>query len=400
MLQRIGRGFLLRRFLLHPGWTIQGRPDRAHYATGAPALSALLVIGALALPGCDHRPPTGGPIATTAMFGEVGVSPGQFSYPRCVAGDGSSLWVIDKQARLQQIDAKTGAWLNGWRMPEWQQGKPTGITVWKRPQDAAPLVFVADTHYHRIIVYRPGQADTPDLVTQFGSYGESDGQLVYPTDVAVLPSRDGNSIERLYVSEYGGHDRINVYEPAATGPDGLPTEFVFRFAFGRFGSGALPDPVEFNRPQCMEVDLAQRELVMTDACNHRIGRFTLEGALIKWIGGPDVSGKEPGQLSFPYGLALLGDGSVLVCEFGNNRLQRFDLATGASLGIYGEAGRDKGQLASPWGLAVIDGTVFVLDSGNNRVLGFAKPRGGVSREAASAHNTVAGQSSSTAGGPG
>src|SRR5436190_8673840 len=87
---------------------------------------AAQVLVALALSGCSHREPAGGPIQVKVCFGEVGLSPGQFSYPRCLDHDATSLWAIDKQARVQRLDPRTGQWLGGWQMPEWSNGKPTG----------------------------------------------------------------------------------------------------------------------------------------------------------------------------------------------------------------------------------------------------------------------------------
>jgi DNA-binding beta-propeller fold protein YncE len=124
----------------------------------------------------------------------------------------------------------------------------------------------------------------------------------------------------------------------------------------------------------MAIDLERRELIVADACNHRLGRFTLEGKLIAWISGPDQAGPEPGHFQYPYGLCLLDDGSALVAEFGGNRVQHVELPSGASLGTYGQAGRGEGQIASPWGIAVIGKTAYVLDSGNNRVIGFDAPK--------------------------
>jgi DNA-binding beta-propeller fold protein YncE len=72
-------------------------------------------------------------------------------------------------------------------------------------------------------------------------------------------------------------------------------------------------------------------------------------------------------LRFPYGLDWLPDGTLVVAEYGNNRLQRFD-RRGRSLGTWGRAGRRVGELAYPW--TVVTGPqdrLFVLDSGNNRV---------------------------------
>ncbi len=66
------------------------------------------------------------------------------------------------------------------------------------------------------------------------------------------------------------------------------------------------DAVEFNRPQSIAIDVEARELIVNDSSNHRIGRFTLDGELISWLGG---YGREGGRFHYPYGLCLLGDGA-------------------------------------------------------------------------------------------
>jgi hypothetical protein len=121
--------------------------------------------------------------------------------------------------------------------------------------------------------------------------------------------------------------------------------------------------VEFQRPQSVEVDHVRRELVMTDTCTHRVGRFTLDGALITWIGDD----AEEAQFSNPQGLTLLEGGKALVVEFLGNQVQMVDLESGRSLGRFGRAGRGVGELASPWAVAMIGRDALVLDSGNNRV---------------------------------
>jgi len=353
-------------------------------ASGAAGLLMVLLSAGLVV-GCSRAAPSGGPLEVTTVVGEVGTAPGQFSYPRCLDSDGKTLWVIDKLARVQRLDPATGDSVGGWRMPDVELGKPTGVTAWRAAgaSDADVLVFVADTHYHRVMIFRAGvlveraddaRAPTGELVGQFGSYGEGPGQFIYPTRVAVLPNADGTRIERLYVGEYGGNDRIGIWEPRV--PGGL--DFEFKRTFGTFGGGRTAEPLQFNRPQSLVMDTGRRELIVSDACNHRVGRFTLEGELIAWYGG-GASGQDPGQgpgeFNYPYGLALLDDGTLMVVEFGNSRVQRIDLATGKSLGILGQRGRLKGELATPWATAVVGETLFVLDSGNNRMLGIDVPRG-------------------------
>ena len=65
-------------------------------------------------------------------------------------------------------------------------------------------------------------------------------------------------------------------------------------------------------------------------------------------------------------------GTIMVSEFGNNRVQRFD-ASGRSLGVWGRIGRGEGDVQYPWGVAEGDHEIFVLDSGNNRVQVMREP---------------------------
>lgn len=329
----------------------------ARRASGACTL-CLLVLG-----GCVPEIPPGTALPVERTLGESGVHPGQYSYPRALDGDGRSLWVVDKAARVQQIDPETGRAGVWWRMPALALGKPTGITV-ARYGDGQEAVYIADTHYHRVLVYpmpdgrpeRPVEI-APEPLAEFGGFGEAGGQFIYPTDVAVLTSPDGARVERVYVSEYGGNDRISVFDASHR----------FLFAFGRQGEGLDPDAIEFARPQSMVIDHERRELIVTDACNHRVGRFTLDGVLIGWVGGPETSDAAV-RFSFPYGLELLADSTVLVTEFGGARVQRVDVERGESLGSFGAPGRGEGEVATPWASAVIGRETYILDSGNNRVL--------------------------------
>ena len=103
---------------------------------------------------------------------------------------------------------------------------------------------------------------------------------------------------------------------------------------------------------------------VADACNHRIQVFDKEGKLINQWG---EEGSAPGQLYYPYGLALDGKGHLYVCEYGNHRVQKFTL-DGKSVGTWGTHGREPGQLHNPWAIAFDSkGRLYVLDSSNNRV---------------------------------
>ena len=204
------------------------RPDACRF----PFAMAPLIAAVSALIACDPASVVQRPITPQVVWGETGGRPGQFFYPRALDADRNGrIWIIDKTARVQALDPDTGDPLFTWRMPNYQLGKPTGMTFAPGP-DGRELLYIADTHYHRIMVYRtpttPGQRE--QLVASFGSYGDQPGQFIYPTDVAVLTDQQTGLPTRIYVSEYGGNDRISVFDP----------DYNFLFAFGSPGSSADP----------------------------------------------------------------------------------------------------------------------------------------------------------------
>ena len=297
-----------------------------------PAASLLVVIAGCGAGGGDAEP---APLETRFTFGSPGRSLGQFQYPRGIAVDPVRrvLFVVDKSARVQRWSFDGEPQVQ-WRMPSWDKGKPTGLGV-----SPDGRVFVADTHEHRVIAY---DADGRELM-RFGRYGSGPGEFIYPTDVAFGPG--GN----VYVSEYGGNERISVF----TG-DG-----EHLFSFGEPGA----EVGQYSRPQSMAFSADRSELFIADACNHRIVVVDPRGNPLRVIG---TAGRGPGELAYPYDVCVLDDGTLLVCEFGNNRIQRFS-ADGRCLGVYGRAGSGRGELQYPWGIDGAGETIFVLDSGNNRV---------------------------------
>ncbi len=334
------------------------RPDRK------PSLAVLLGV-ILTLSACDGRQSRPGEaLVAIDTIGSVGRDPGRFDYPRAMDIGEGSLWVVDKSARVQRIDPQTGECLAWFRMPRFDRGKPTGLTI--APfLDGSPVIYVADTHEQRVAVFAlaTGMRERPELLASFGGFGEAGGRFIFPTDVAVLEDETGRP-ERIYVSEYGGNDRVSVFSA-----DVLRGEDGFLFSFGRNGSG---EGVEFNRPQSLAIDSEAGELVVTDAANHRVGRFTLDGELVSWIGTPNEAGT--GAFDYPYGLMLLGGGRALVSEFGASRIALVDLSAGEVHSRYGVPGRGAGELSTPWAIDAMGGTLFVLDSGNNRILG-CRPEG-------------------------
>ncbi len=286
----------------------------------------------LAMPaGCSDRAEPG---EVLGVFGETGMGESEFAYARAIAvSPDGRVFVADKSGRIQRF-GPGGEFQHLWWMPEWKQGKPTGMTF--HPDGR---LFVADTHYSRVMVF---DADGNELA-RFGSLGERPGQFRLPTDIAI--DADGF----IYVGEYGGNDRISKFTPAF--------EYVLSFPGPASGEAALSPPsgLAFDDEQTLWV---------ADTCNHRVCRFDRDGKLLLTFG---AFGREPGRLSYPHDVVVLSNGTLLVTEYGNNRLQRFD-RQGKPLGTWGQAGREPGELNSPWELDVSkDGRVYVVDARNNRV---------------------------------
>lgn len=274
-------------------------------------------------------------VESTSALGSFGRNPGQLSSPRAVAcGPKGHVAAIDKTGRVQVFD-RQGALVSRWRMPKIEKGTPTGLCF--GPQGD---LFVADTHYHRVIRY----SLRGERVAQFGSYGEGDGQFIYPTDVAV--SDDGT----VYVAEYGKNDRIVVFD----------REYAFVSQWGSHGSGQG----QFRRPMGLAID---REgcVFVADSVNHRIQRLSPDGEFMLAWGRP---GQQLGEFMYPYDVHVSPDDRVLVCEYGNCRVQQFT-REGQPCGAFGQPGRDLRSLSSPWSLDVArDGRVYVADTLNHRLL--------------------------------
>jgi DNA-binding beta-propeller fold protein YncE len=314
--------------------------------------------------GCERKTFT--EQGVVGLFGGVGLAPGRFNYPRGIAVEGGArfaapggsaavsggsgvttvepdavraasispcVFVVDKSGRIQRFSAD-GEYETSWRVPETQFGKPIGMAV--HPDGR---LFVADTHYHRVLIYdRDGR-----LLVSFGSEGSGDGQFQLPTDVAF--DRRGF----IYVSEYHLNDRITKWSPEL--------QFVQSM-------GEQPiDGVRLSRPSGIVVD-EEDTLWVADACNHRLVRFGLDGRVLTHFGS---FGHEPGRMRYPYDVDVSHGGEIVVCEYEGARLQWFS-KEGRSLRIWGRHGRKPGELFAPWGLAFgPSGRIYIVDSLNERI---------------------------------
>ncbi len=320
---------LIARHFAHPRQSMAHRP--VSVCTAALVMLSLTAIHCDSVAPADH----GAPSSVKVIFGEAGHGPGQFSYPRAIAVspvDGR-IFAVDKRARVQRFDPN-GKFEVEWRMPDYDNGKPTGLHV-----DQDNRLFVADTHYARVICYDREGGE----LFRWGSYGEGPGQFIFPECIFVDP--DGF----IYVGEYGGNDRISKFSP--------DREYLFSFAGRDSGEGWTDRPTEILMDET-------GVLWVADSCNHRISRFTRDG---KYLSSFKLGGDDPATLFYPYGMVMEKSGNLVIADRGTSRLFRVN-REGKVLGTWGGPGRNPGQLLQPWGVGMDrDGRIYCLDSWNNRI---------------------------------
>lgn len=271
------------------------------------------------------------------VIGKRGFLPGQFVKPRAIAIDqNDNLFVVDMRAVIQKLSSN-GEPLASWTTPSHDAGRPSGLCV-----DRDGNLVVADSHYHRILVYGP----SGELIRSLGG-DVGDGPLVgrfgYVADVAI------DSKGYWYVAENQTHERITKIDPAGN-------------IVGEWG-GRGPLPGQLSRPRSLVFDSSD-VLYVADACNHRVQAFDTEGRVLQVIGQP---GANVGELDYPFDVAVEPSGHLLVLEYGNSRVQRFD-KKGQSLGCWGRPGRGEGELWNPWAIAIDhQGRITVVDSNNHRL---------------------------------
>ncbi|XP_058458964.1 uncharacterized protein LOC131435285 isoform X2 [Malaya genurostris] len=135
-------------------------------------------------------------------------------------------------------------------------------------------------------------------------------------------------------------------------------------------------------PNGITFDSNRKELFVTDKWKHCIFVFSANGTFLRQLCD---KGDQEGFLRSPEGLAVGPNGSLFVCDAGNDRIQCINSTTGRMLSQFGRIPKDQllnatqtkiptrdVDLKSPMGIAIYKETIFVLDTGNRRVKAFNK----------------------------
>jgi sugar lactone lactonase YvrE len=231
-------------------------------------------------------------------------------------------------------------------------------------------------------------AQSYDFVTEWGSFGSSDGQFNGPGCIAVdntgyvyivdfchyriekftdegtfvmtwgsFGSEEGqfNQISGLAVDDEGN---VYVNDQTTYSIQKFTSDGVFIKKWGNTGSGKG----EFKGHNGLAVEGGY--VYMTDPNGFQIKKFTTNGTFVKAWG---TFGSDKGQFNYPNGIAVDNNGYVYVTDIGNYRVQKFT-GDGDFVTKWGNYGSGDGQFKAPIDIAVDDkGNVYVTDPNNNRV---------------------------------
>ncbi len=210
-------------------------------------------------------------------------------------------------------------------------------------------VYVADSSNNRIQVFNSDGS----YFTTYGSYGNSNAEFDYPTNVAINPVNGD-----ILVSD-SNNQRVQVFSSA----------WGFKTTIGTTGSEGSGDG-QFSWPQGLAVD-ASGNVYIGDFNNTRVQKCVLDGAnytCITLIGAPGEYNQEFGQLA-PRSISVDQAGNIYVSDEWGARVQVFD-QSGAFLTSIGgtESGQMSSQFSNPAGISVdSNGNVYVVDPENHRI---------------------------------
>lgn len=292
-------------------------------------------------------------IPAQAIYGSQGSEAGQFLRPRDVASapDGT-LYVLDTENHRVQRLAKDGSTLGAWgafadvttsAAPGGTFNQPWGIAV--APDGS---VYVADTWNHRIQKFTANG----EFVRMWGYFGQAEQPEAMwgPRDVAI--DLNGN----VYVTDTG-NKRVVVFNA-----DG---GYLNQFGEAGMGPGQLDEPVG------LAVD-RNGVVYVADTWNQRVQAFQVtEDGSYHPVRTWDVPAWYGQSLDNKPYLAVDDQGNVYVSDPEGYRALKFS-PEGQPLLAWGDFGTGSAQFGLPVGLAVApDGSVWVADTGNSRVMQFA-----------------------------
>ncbi|UJR07313.1 hypothetical protein I4U23_011601 [Adineta vaga] len=235
----------------------------------------------------------------TSIIGSgPGSNLGEFTGPFGISTTNTSLYVIDFiNSRVQKM------LLNG--------SNPTrvpNINNFTRPHfifvDNNDNIYLSDTFNHSVWLFLANGTDGI-LVAGDSTYGSNDNQLFFPNGIFV----DSNGT--LYIADHENHRIMKWFAGASSG---------IRVA----GNGTRGKTLaQLNSPMQVIVD-TNEYMYISDGRNSRVVRWPPNSTIGECIVGcTGRQGSSSTHLNFPDSIAFDSKGSLYVCDYVNNRIQKY-----------------------------------------------------------------------------
>ena len=213
------------------------------------------------------------------LHGPTGIAVNTTGKIAIVDYEGHCVYIFDKEGNcLRKIGSKGGN--------VGQFDYPWGVTYLNDNE-----ILVAGNDIQQVDV------QTGTVVKTFGKYGKAKGEFSNPADVCL------DEQHRIVVTEYG-NDRIQV----------MTQEGETITMIGDSGPEKLKGPTS-----CIPY---KNMFLVSDGDNHCIKVFNQSGTFLYKFG---KQGNQDGQFNWPHSILVHSSNNLLVCDYGNNRVQQFSL---------------------------------------------------------------------------
>jgi len=131
------------------------------------------------------------------------------------------------------------------------------------------------------------------------------------------------------------------------------------------------DDLLFYELRSLAFDHHRGLLMVVDSFNHRVQVFSCDDEGFSFVSKLGEEGDQPGQFEYPWGLAIDHDhDSILVVDYGNNRVQSWSLSDQSFLSCIGKQGSGDIEVDYPQGIAIDNHhrRVVIADTNNNRLV--------------------------------
>ena len=322
------------------------------------------------------------------QFGSPGKLPGQFDSPTGIAVDQFGIvFVADQDNHRVQAFSERGIFLRMFTF----KGEPKDLAIDPQrnlyvlfPDEGKVVRISSNRRQRQSISNRNGSLDFLDSASGIAADMRGDIYITEQSDESIKKLDAKGQILLSFGSDGEGRGQFD--EPSGIGVDPHGHIFIADSDNHRVqklqvtGSKKAPMPVVTQSPPIIEFDrFLPAEKGITDlAYTHQHGLYLLSHGKDRILHiGPTttvlgMSGSNPGQFDEPQGLSLTSDGSVLVADTGNDRVQILQ-PDGTPIYQFGKGGDKTGQFDEPHGIVMSNkDLVYVADTDNHRVQIFNK----------------------------